>query len=191
MSAGTHAAAAFPRGLMKAGAGLFVALCALWLLALVAAPYAAARARPGGPAYLAATAVYLAGSVICHQQAHRSFHLAGVQLPVCARCFGIYCAAPFGALLGWWLAGDRRRAWRLAPGDPRWRVVLVAAAMPTAGTVIAEWASGTMVPGPVRFAAGVPIGFAVAWFLSVSLGAGWARAKTAKPRQGRAARVLG
>jgi len=168
----TNRTAGFPRvrrQVERHGASAFVTACALWLVALVAAPYAAGHARPGGPAYLAATGVYLTGSVICHQQARRSFHLDSVQLPVCARCFGIYAAAPLGAWLGLLLARRRRTTWPADGHDPRWRRWLVAAAMPTAVTVLAEWASGTMTPGPLRFAAGVPLGFAVAWFLAVSL----------------------
>ena len=41
-------------------------------------------------------AVYQAGSLVCHQRPERSFHLAGVQLPVCARCFGLYLSGAVG-----------------------------------------------------------------------------------------------
>src|SRR5690242_6632470 len=68
----------------------------VWLIAIVAAPVAAHRAAAESPLAAAAGAVYLAGSIVCHQQARRSFHLEGIQLPVCARCSGIYAAAPFG-----------------------------------------------------------------------------------------------
>ena len=43
-----------------------------------------------------ATVVYLAGGRICHQLPERSFHTHGVAWPVCARCSGLYLAAPFG-----------------------------------------------------------------------------------------------
>lgn len=44
--------------------------------------------------------VYAAGSVICHQLPERSFFVDGRQLPVCARCTGLYLSAAAG-LLGW------------------------------------------------------------------------------------------
>lgn len=151
LHAGSLARATLPSALALASV--------IWLVAIFAAPYAARRAAPGSPAAVLAVGTYLIGSVICHQQARRSFHLDGVQLPVCARCAGIYLAAPFGAFCGW-LFRRRRRV------DPaRWRTPLVLAALPTAVTVVLEWVSGTMIPGPIRFAAGVPIGFVVMWYL--------------------------
>ena len=45
---------------------------------------------------------YAAGSLICHQLPERSFHLFGVQLPVCARCTGLYVGGALG-LSGWTL----------------------------------------------------------------------------------------
>ncbi|HEY7789580.1 MAG TPA: DUF2085 domain-containing protein [Vicinamibacterales bacterium] len=139
-----------------AGIALLLA-STLWLAAIFAAPYAARRATTGSPLAFAAGIVYFTGSVICHQRPERSFHLDGVQLPVCARCTGIYLAAPFGALFGWIV----RRSWR----QDRWRRWLVGAALPTAITVAIEWAGGTMIPGPIRFAAGLPIGFVVMWYM--------------------------
>ena len=50
----------------------------------------------------------LVGYAICHQIAERSFHIAGQQLPLCARCTGIYMGALAGfALMAMW---GRRRA---------------------------------------------------------------------------------
>ena len=43
--------------------------------------------------------VYALGSRICHQRPERSFHLFAAQLPVCARCVGIYAGAAIGSLL--------------------------------------------------------------------------------------------
>jgi len=54
----------------------------------------ATLAQPGIPAYLFALSVYAAGGVVCHQLPDRSFLLWGHQLPVCARCTGIYAAIP-------------------------------------------------------------------------------------------------
>jgi len=47
---------------------------------------------------VAASAVYVAGAVVCHQKPERSFHLAGQPLPVCARCTGIYAGAALAVL---------------------------------------------------------------------------------------------
>src|SRR5512135_2217325 len=41
----------------------------------------------------------LVGYAICHQIPERSFHIAGQQLPLCARCTGIYMGALAGFVL--------------------------------------------------------------------------------------------
>ena len=46
----------------------------------------------------AAAVMYAAGSFICHQIPERSFHLDGIQLPVCARCFGLYGGGALGSM---------------------------------------------------------------------------------------------
>ena len=127
----------------------------LWNGALAAAPYALTQ-RPGsGGALVGATAVYLAGSFICHQRADRSFHPWGVKFPVCGRCAGLYA----GAVLG--LLGVVRRVRVHAT-----RRLLVAAALPTAATLVLE-ISGVVDPGnPGRAAAAVPLGAAVCWFVA-------------------------
>ena len=121
----------------------------LWNAALTAAPYALDR-RAGGGALAAAAVVYVTGSVICHQRAARSFHPWGVQFPVCGRCAGLYAGALLGVLGA---AGFRVRITR---------VLLVAAAAPTAGTLLIE-ALGVADPGNVgRAASAAPLGAAVA-----------------------------
>ena len=55
---------------------------------------------------MAAAGTYLIGGVVCHQRPERSFHLHGVQMPVCARCAGLYLGAGLGVLAA---AGFRRR----------------------------------------------------------------------------------
>lgn len=54
--------------------------------------------------------VFAAGSVVCHQLPERSFFLDGRQLPVCARCTGLYLSAAAG--LAGWLAVKLLRGWR-------------------------------------------------------------------------------
>ena len=129
----------------------------LWNGALAAAPYAL-RHDAGGGALFGATAVYLAGSFICHQRADRSFHPWGVKLPVCGRCAGLYA----GALLG--LLGVFRSVRAQAT-----RSLLAAAALPTAATLVLE-ISGVVDPGnPGRGAAAVPLGAAVCWFVACAI----------------------
>jgi uncharacterized membrane protein len=55
----------------------------------------------------------LVGYAICHQISERSFHIAGQQLPLCARCTGIYMGAltTFTLMAVW----GRRRAAKLPP----------------------------------------------------------------------------
>ena len=80
---------------------------------------------------LATEIVFLAGSLICHQRPDRSFFWAGHQLPVCARCTGLYLSALTGVLA--WAAIKSATRWQRRPIDPRTaRALFVAAAMPTA-----------------------------------------------------------
>jgi len=104
------------------------------------------------PASIAAF-VYAGGSLICHQRPERSFHLAGAQLPVCARCAGVYAGAALGAMasLG-----------RPNPIASRPRAAILAAALPVAATLVVEWA-GIADPGNwLRAASGVIAGAGVA-----------------------------
>ena len=75
--------------------------------------------------------VHAAGSVICHQLPDRSFFVDGRQLPVCARCTGLYLSGAMG-LLGW-VAVKAARGWRGITLSPRGALATVAAAaLPTA-----------------------------------------------------------
>lgn len=61
----------------------------------------------------------LIGYAVCHQLPDRSFHVAGEQLPLCARCSGTFV----GALIGFALLTLRGR--RLAAALPPVRVLVV------------------------------------------------------------------
>ena len=76
----------------------------VWCYTLIAAPYALTSDSPR--LVSAAATIYSVAGLICHQRAARSFHLAGVQLPVCGRCTGLYLSGALGAMLGW--AASRR-----------------------------------------------------------------------------------
>jgi uncharacterized membrane protein len=124
------------------------AASAVWLAAILLAPFLA-RATD----WLAAVP-YLVGSLVCHQQPERTFHLAGAQLPVCARCTGLYLGAALG--LGAWASRARRRR----AGWPRASalVALAASGAPTALTVATAWLSVADASNPWRAVFAVPLG---------------------------------
>lgn len=62
------------------------------------------------------------GYAVCHRIALRSFFLGERQLPLCARCSGMYLGAMLG-LVYQWMYGRRRK------GNPPWFVTLPAAIM--------------------------------------------------------------
>jgi uncharacterized membrane protein len=71
------------------------------------------------------------GALICHQLPERSFFLAGSQLPVCARCTGLYLSGVAG-FVGW-CAWKLARGWRSFALAPRTALaIVIAAGMPTA-----------------------------------------------------------
>jgi uncharacterized membrane protein len=100
--------------------------------------------------------LYALGSRICHQRPERSFHLLTAQLPVCARCLGIYAGAAAGSLLAT-STHIRSLANRLSP-----RMLLIGGSIPTALTLVFEWSGAWGAPNLARAAAGLPLGFVVA-----------------------------
>jgi len=150
-------------GVRRATAACFL-VSLLWLAAIVAAPHGL-HAAPLAPMRIGAGVVYLAGRVVCHQRPERSFVAAGHPLPVCARCTGVYAAAPLACLLALLVPGGRaRRAWAWA-GTPRG---IVFAAAPTVVSVAVEWVTGWTDPG-LRAATGAVLGFAGAGLVCASL----------------------
>ena len=126
-----------------------------WAAVLVATSYVLAQPEPATGAAIAATSVHVVAGLVCHQRPARSFHPWGRKLPVCARCAGLYGGALGGLLFFPWPAGARRT-----------RTVILATAVPTAGTFLLE-AAGIWDPGnTVRFAAALPLGASVAWFVA-------------------------
>jgi uncharacterized membrane protein len=138
-------------------AGLLLAASLSWAAALLAAPHAIAA---DGPARVAAAFTYFGAGYVCHQRPERSFHVDGRQLPVCARCTGLYLAAPFG------LAGAlfmRRRGGADDRTYRRWRVAIVAAAIPTVISVGLEWIGGPGLSGNIsRALTALPLGATLA-----------------------------
>jgi uncharacterized membrane protein len=64
------------------------AVVTIWLTAIIAAPLLASSTL--------SSSIYTFFSYICHQISDRSLHIAGHQMAVCSRCFGVY----FGLLAG-------------------------------------------------------------------------------------------
>jgi uncharacterized membrane protein len=150
----------------------FVALAIAWAALLPAAAFAASRRAPAesSAGYAMALAVYRIGSVICHQRPERSFRLFDVQLPVCARCTGIYLGAALAAI--GLLVRPTRIDRRSLPARVGARRMLVLAVLPSAATLVFEWSTGVMPAHAVRALSGAPIGAAVAWIVCRATPAG-------------------
>jgi uncharacterized membrane protein len=140
--------------------GLLAGAAVLWAAALPAAAYLATLS--GGPAQLLAVAIYGLGSVICHQRADRSFHLFAEQLPVCARCTGLYAGAALTAVAQLW---GVRRATPVADLTPAARRLLTIAALPMAASIVYEWSTGDVPSNLARAATGIILGAAVAYVI--------------------------
>jgi Predicted membrane protein (DUF2085) len=168
---------------------VFVAVSALWAVALPLAAYAASQPHTSSVGFAVTFAVYGFASALCHQLPERSFHLWGAQMPVCARCAGIYIGAAIAALAAAALkrrpatdstvepyvghhcsgAGPRSADVRGA-GARLARINLAAriaigASIPTAATLAYEWTTGVTPANWIRAAAGVCLGAAVAMLI--------------------------
>jgi uncharacterized membrane protein len=84
---------------------VLIAVAIGWGTAILAAPLARESADQALTPRLAAL-TYVIGALVCHQRPERSFHLAGAQLPVCARCAALYGGGAVG-LVGWLLVRIR------------------------------------------------------------------------------------
>jgi uncharacterized membrane protein len=125
-----------------------------WMLALLLATAIAGLSRPGVTSYLFSTTVFLTGSFVCHQRPERSFHWWGAQVPVCARCFGIYAGTVLSAItiaVTPMTVNHMRHA----------RAWVLTALMPNAITLVYEWATGDMPGNWVRAGSGALLGVAV------------------------------
>ena len=154
----------------------FLAAAVFWAAALPAAVWVAAR--PTASAfYPFAFGMYAVGSLICHQLPERSFHLWSAQLPVCARCTGIYAGGAIAAIVALMKAAltgtarlEPRPTYNITPVGHRFsgatlfssaRATLIVAAIPTIATLAFEWTTGQMPANWIRALAGSAIGAAV------------------------------
>jgi uncharacterized membrane protein len=141
----------------------FVSSALTWAIALPVAAVSASGHEALGPTLASsfALAVYSVSSLLCHQRPERSFHLFAVQLPVCARCVGIYVGAAMAALLFGVRTAPIARDKRPLPVGIN--IPMVASIVPIGLTLIFELATGTVPSNWVRALSGVPFGAWVAW----------------------------
>lgn len=146
-------------------AGALAALSALWAALIVAAPFGAEAVSHD--VRVATALTYVVSGYICHQRPERSFHLDGLRMPVCARCTGLYLAAPLG------LAGVMFMRRRHAADDRtyrRWRIAIVAAALPTVISVGLEWVGGPGLSSNIsRALTALPLGAVLAAAVGAAL----------------------
>ncbi len=140
----------------------FVTASVSWASVLLLAPFAASRPNGDAIVFGFAYGAYAAGRIICHQLPARSFHLWSAPMPVCARCAGIYAGASIAAMF---FAARPSQVQRVTADAIRARVVLVAAAVPIAATLLYEWITADTPAHWVRALTGVPAGAAVAWII--------------------------
>jgi hypothetical protein len=156
----------------------FVGASVAWSFALPLAALAASAPHPSSAVYLLSLFVYLTGSLLCHQLPERSFHLWGAQMPVCARCTGIYAGAAIAAVIATLTArvvrrtssGPQRRFFGAAQratreAGSRATLGLAVAALPTVVTLVYEWTTGQTPANWIRAVAGAPIGVVAAWIV--------------------------
>ncbi|MDQ3069810.1 MAG: DUF2085 domain-containing protein [Acidobacteriota bacterium] len=134
-------------------AAAIVAASSLWLALL-----AFAAAYRMTDVALVSDFIYRVAAFVCHQQADRSFAWNGVPWPVCARCLGLYVAAPAAAVMAMTASGGGR-----PHSSRRNLVILCASALPTAISWSAEWLAGVPVSNTTRFISAWPLGAGVAW----------------------------
>ena len=146
----------------------FVAASVVWTAVLPLATWFASRPHASMPGYAFALTAYGIGSLICHQRPERSFWLWAAQMPVCARCVGIYVGAAVVGVAAAATGRGRQDALMAFRDNGRLRAIVVAAALPTAATLVFEWTTGHTPSNVVRAFAGLPLGCVVAWIVARS-----------------------
>jgi len=122
----------------------------LWILAIGVTVWTVAL-------FLVPDLLFPIGSFICHQRPERSFVFRGHQLPVCARCTGLYVGAAVAAPVALFLAA--------AGAVSRARWLFAAAALPTLLTWTTEFAGLAQFSNMARLLCALPLGFIAAWLV--------------------------
>jgi uncharacterized membrane protein len=104
--------------------------------------------------------------------------MGGAQLPVCARCIGIYGGLACGVVVAWLLripatAGPLN----VAESTRHARYLAAGGAAPTLVMVAGEWAGLWATSNVARAIAGAPLGIAVAFVVASSLAASGRKAE--------------
>jgi uncharacterized membrane protein len=141
-------------------AAWLTAAAAVWVAVILASPVALARGRFP----VVTLAAYQGGALICHQRPERSFHLSGIQMPVCARCLGLYAGGAAGLVAAWFLGR------KLATNTVR--MLLLVGALPLAATVAFEWLGLMHTTNVERLLTGLPLGIAAGVVIVRELAAG-------------------
>ncbi|MDC3982814.1 DUF2085 domain-containing protein [Polyangium jinanense] len=105
-------------------------------------------------------------AAMCHQIPERTLVLAGVVMPLCSRCAGIFAGAAAGALVAW--PHLRPRAWRF------W---ILGMSLCMLVDVVAQGAGLYPVWHPSRLATGFAFGYAIAAACVDMCGAGRGRGR--------------
>lgn len=130
-----------------------LAVCLVWITAILLAPMAKATGYAG-----ISSPIYQFFSYICHQQADRSFHVLAEQFGVCSRCFGVY----IGLLIGFAAYPLCRNIAEIEPLPRVWLFLsLVPIAVDWSLTVFGIWENTSL----SRVITGLILGVACATFI--------------------------
>jgi uncharacterized membrane protein len=142
----------FRRQAVKAwGIGLAVVIS--WLLLIVAVPLFKGYGMDG-----ISTPIYSFFSYICHQIPERSLRLAGHQMGVCSRCFGVY----FGLFAGFFVYPLWRAVDEIDPLPRFWLFLsLIPIGIDWSLTVFGIWENTHL----SRFVTGAILGFGCATYI--------------------------
>jgi hypothetical protein len=146
-------------------------LCAVaigWAVLLPLAPLLHGSRMPRFVRVLA-WAPYVAGSLVCHQRADRSFTIRSVTWPVCGRCAGLYLSAAVGAVLSLAFGRTRLRSGGRVPSVRSladWRLALTASALPTFASWSLERAGWWSPASSTRAWLAVPLGAVIGALLA-------------------------
>lgn len=136
---------------------LTLAGTAVWLAAILLAPYAASRGGRVAPL------LYSLFAPVCHQRPERCFFLFGFPLAVCARCWGIY----LGILAGLGLHFIRRGfSIPRPPSLGALALVSLPIGIDTAGNFLHFWKTGN----EARFLTGIFWGMILPFFFLAGVG---------------------